>query len=113
LVAGRSQGVGNVGFGILAAAALLAAAAAAARCHRRAVAAAVVIALGVVAVAVDGAPGWVDDFGGVIALVPAFVLLALLVSGIRITVLRAILAGVAGVITIAGIGVGDYLRPPA
>jgi hypothetical protein len=113
LVAGRFHGIGNIAFGILAAAALLAAAAAAGGCRRRTVATALVVGLGAVAVAVDGAPSWGDDFGGVVALVPAFVLLALLASGARVTWRRVVLAVVAGIVVVAGVAAGDYLRPPA
>lgn len=100
LVAGRFAGIGNVAFGVLAAAALLAAAAA-----RRGV-----LVVGLVVVAVDGAPTWGSDVGGVLALVPAFVLLAMLLSGRRVSLLRLALAGVAGAAVVTAFALADWSR---
>ena len=100
LVAGRFAGVGNVAFGVLAAGALLAAAVA-----RR-----WVLVLGALVVAVDGAPMWGSDVGGVLALVPAFVLLALLLSGRRVSVLRLALAGLVGAAVVTAFAIADWSR---
>lgn len=106
LVAGRFAGIGNVAFGVLAAALLLATAVLA----RRAAAIAVV---GVVAVAVDGAPPWGSDVGGVLALVPAFVLLLMLRTGQRVSIPRLAAAAVAGFAVVAVFALADWTRPAA
>jgi hypothetical protein len=112
LVAGRFYGFGNVPFALFAAASTVAAAVLAApllRRGRRRAAGLLAGALGVVAVAVDGV--WGADFGGVIALVPGFAVLAMGLAGIRLTVRR--LAGVVllGGATVTAIAVADRLRP--
>ena len=104
LVAGRFAGIGNVAFGVLAASVLLATAALTRR-------PAAVAAVGVVAVVVDGAPPWGSDVGGVLALVPAFVLLGLLLSGRRVSVARLVAAGLAGAIVVTALALADWSRP--
>ncbi len=116
LVAGRFAGIGNVAFGVLATGALLAAAALAAatldagRGRRSAVT--VVVLVGAAAVVVDGAPTFGSDVGGVLALIPAFAVLAMLVAGARISARRLLLAGLAAVLVAAAFGLLDYARPP-
>ncbi|RMI41917.1 hypothetical protein [Actinomadura harenae] len=91
VVAGRFYGFGNQAFALFAAAAVLSAAWLAAyplRRGRRWAAALVVAAVGLAAIALDGAPGWGADFGGVLAMVPTFALLGLMVSGRRVSVVR-------------------------
>ena len=100
LVAGRFAGIGNVAFGVLAAAVLLAASA-----SRRAV---VIAAVGLVAVAVDGAPPLGSDVGGVLALVPAFVLLAMLRTGTRVTLSRLALAGAGAAAVVTAFALADF-----
>jgi hypothetical protein len=104
LVAGRFAGIGNVAFGVLAACALLATAALTRRV-------AAVAAVGVLVVAADGAPPWGSDVGGVLALVPAFVLLAMLLSGRRVSLLRLALAGLAGAAVVTAFALADWSRP--
>ena len=106
LVAGRFAGIGNVAFGVLAAAVLLAMAALTRR-------AAVVAVVAVVTVVVDGAPPWGSDVGGVLALVPAFALLAMLRSGTRVSLLRLALAGGAGAVVVSAFALADWARQPA
>jgi hypothetical protein len=106
LVAGRFAGIGNVAFGVLAATALLATAALTRRT-------ALVAAVGVVVVAVDGAPPWGSDVGGVLALVPAFALLAMLRSGRRVSALRLLLAGAGGAAVVTAFALADWSRRPA
>jgi hypothetical protein len=114
LVAGRFYGLGNVAFALFATGSLLAATVVAdslIRRRRRALALAVVVVIGAVAVVVDGAPGLGSDFGGPIAMVPAFTILALTVARIRMSWRAALgIVGltVAVVITLAVI---DYQRP--
>lgn len=110
LVAGRFTGIGNIAFAVLGAGGvLLAAALAAARSRGAALAG--VAGVGVPLVLIDGAPGWGADFGGVLTLVPAFVAVALAVTGTRVTAARLALAGLAGAVLVGSIGVADWLRP--
>jgi hypothetical protein len=116
LDAGRFYGLGNVAFAAFAMTALIAAAWAAATLltrGRRRAAAVTAAAIGVAAVVVDGWPSSGADFGGVLALVPAFALLTAGVGGLRVTLRRTaavVCAAVAAVGTIAAV---DWARPPA
>lgn len=101
LVAGRFAGIGNVAFGVLAAAALLAAAST----RRPALA-----ALTALVVVVDGAPQWGSDVGGVLALVPSYAVLVLLLSGRAASVGRVALATLAGALVVTAFAVADYQR---
>ena len=105
LVAGRFTGLGNVAFGVYAATGLVATAWLA---RGRA---AVVALVGLVLVVVDGAPGWGSDVGGVLALLPALVVLGLLVSGRRVSVGRLAAAGAAAVAVVATFALVDAARP--
>ena len=110
LVAGRFAGIGNVAFGVYGATALLATAGlAGGRPVRRT--SGLVVACGVVAVAVDGAPPWGSDVGGVLALLPAFVVLGMLLTGTRVSVVRLLLAGFAGAVVVTAFALADYSRP--
>ncbi|SFO79412.1 hypothetical protein SAMN05660464_1234 [Geodermatophilus dictyosporus] len=124
IVAGRFTGYGNLTAGLLAGAALPATAALATAAGRRAgrgrddggrrqrrVTGAVVLAAGAVTVVLVGTPGLGRDFGGVLALLPGFLLLAMLLTGVRVTVVRmgAVLA--AGVLAVGTLAVLDWLRP--
>ncbi|MEO6204187.1 MAG: hypothetical protein ABIO67_02215 [Mycobacteriales bacterium] len=104
LVAGRFAGIGNVAFGVLAASALLAAAST----RRPALA-----ALTALVVVVDGAPQWGSDVGGVLALVPAYAVLVLLLSGRTASLAKVALAALAGVAVVTAFGVADHARPAA
>lgn len=106
LVAGRFAGIGNVAFGVLAASALLATAALTRRLWA-------VAAVGVLVVAVDGAPPWGSDVGGVLALVPAFVLLGLLLSDRRVTWWKLLGAGAAGAVVVTAFALADWSRSEA
>ncbi|MEU5881125.1 hypothetical protein [Spirillospora sp. NPDC047279] len=99
-VAGRFYGFGNQAFSLFAVASILTAAWLAEyplRAGRRLAAVVLVAVIGVVAVAVDGLPAWGADFGGVLAMVPSFALLGLMVSGRRVSALKLALFGLAGV----------------
>ncbi|MGZ4642266.1 MAG: hypothetical protein ACXVX8_09100 [Blastococcus sp.] len=112
IIAGRFHGLGNIAFALLGAGTLVLAAAVAA--HLRAGrAAAVVFGLGAAAVAVDGHPGLGDDFGGILALLPAVAVLGLTLSRVRIAVRHALAAVAVTVGTAAGFALYDYSRPPA
>jgi len=108
LVAGRFAGIGNVAFGVYATAALLATASLAA--GRRAAGLAVA-AVALVVVAADGAPPWGSDVGGVLALVPAFVVLGLLLTGARVSVARIGAAALGAAVVVAALAVADAARP--
>jgi hypothetical protein len=110
IVAGRFVGFGNLAFAIFGTAMLLATAAMVTGRSPRTTT--VVVALmGVAAIVIDGAPFMGSDFGGVIALVPAFGTLWILASGRRMSWLR--LGGLvgAGFLVVAAIATLDYLRP--
>jgi hypothetical protein len=114
LVAGRFYGFGNVAFALFATAALLAATVIAdslLRRQRRAAALAVVVAIGAVAIVVDGAPGLGSDFGGPIAMVPAFTILALTVARIRMSWRAALAIAGLTVAVVAALAIIDYQRP--
>lgn len=114
LVAGRFYGLGNVAFALFATAALLATAGVAdALKSRKRVATVVVVLLGVTAVAVDGAPSWGADFGGVLALVPGVAVLVLAAAGKRFTFGRFVLVVVAAAGLVTAFATLDYLRPAA
>ena len=104
LIAGRFAGIGNPAFGVLAAAALVTAFLFA-RGWRSA------LAIGAVAVVVDGAPAWGSDVGGVLALVPGVLIVALAASGRRIS-WRAVAAGIgAAVVAVTVFAAIDLARP--
>lgn len=112
IIAGRFHGIGNVAFALLGSGALLLAATLV-RGRSGPRPAAAVLGIGAVAVVVDGYPGLGDDFGGVLALLPAVCTLALVVSGLRIS-WRYVLGVVAGTAAIAVVfALVDYARPAA
>jgi hypothetical protein len=80
---------------------------------RRTAAALAIAAVGLVVLVVDGAPGMGSDFGGPPALLPAFALLAFVVSGrsVRWRAVVVVLGSAAAVVI--GFAVVDYLRPAA
>jgi hypothetical protein len=108
LVAGRFAGIGNVAFGVYAAGAVLAGAGVALVARRPALA---VTVIGVLAVAIDGAPLWGSDVGGVLALAPTFCALAWLVTGVRVSWRRGLAVVVIAVAVIAVFAAADYARP--
>lgn len=112
IVAGRFTGFGNIAYAVFAAGGLLCVAAAArlAGWNRRDITAVVAI-LGVALVVLDGAPGVGSDFGGVVALVPALLLLWMMVARVRISVARLVGVLALGGVVVVGFAVVDYLRP--
>jgi hypothetical protein len=111
---GRFYGFGNVTFTVYATATLLLAAAAAQmllRRDRRDLAVAATMAIGGLAVLVDGWPTFGADFGGILALVPGVVLLVLLTAGVAMTWQRVALVAGTGVVVVAVVAWLDYLRP--
>ncbi|MGH3544943.1 MAG: hypothetical protein ACRDPW_03320, partial [Mycobacteriales bacterium] len=112
LVAGRFTGFGNLSFAIFAAALLLSAAYLG-QCligWRRVT---LMAGMGTAAVIVVGVPSWGSDVGGVIALTPAVLALVLRGAGVRLTTVRAVGCGAAGLLVVAIFAALDYARPPA
>jgi hypothetical protein len=114
VVGGRFFGFGNSTFAVLAVATLVLAAAAGQRLlgKSRRYAALAVLAIGLTGLAVDGKPGWGTDFGGVIALTPAVLLLAWYAWRGRITLRQLVGLGLTGFVLVALLAVLDYRRPP-
>ncbi len=114
VVAGRFYGFGNVSYALFATGALLLAVAVAdhlAGRGRRRAAGLGVAAIGVVATALDVSPAWGSDFGGTLALLPAFALLTLLVLGIRLSVPKLITVGLVTAGLLTAVSVVDWLQP--
>jgi hypothetical protein len=114
VIGGRFYGFGNSTFATLAVGALVTAGWAAQKLvdKSRVQAAVAVLVIGGAAIVVDGRPGWGTDFGGIIALTPAVLLMAWLTWRGSIS-LRALLGiGVAGVLAVSAVAFLDYLRPP-
>ena len=114
-VGGRFYGFNNSAFALFATASILLATSLAeplVRAGRRRAAAAVVAVIGVVAVALDGAPSIGADFGGPPAMVPGFLVLALLTLGVRLTWRRLLVVGLATAAVVTSFSVLDWLRPP-
>ncbi|MFD0539096.1 hypothetical protein ACFQY7_40600 [Actinomadura luteofluorescens] len=103
LVAGRFYGFGNQAFSLFAVAAILTAAWLTEYPLRRgnkALAVAIVVVIGAFTVAVDGLPAFGSDFGGVLAIVPAFAMLGLMVAGKRMSPLKLGLFFLAGLVLV-------------
>ena len=116
LVAGRFYGLGNVAFTVFATGAMLFATAVAdalLRSGRRVLALVVVVVIGVVAIVIDGAPGLGSDFGGPLAMVPAFALLIVLVGRLRSSWGLAVGIGLAAIVVVVGLALLDWMRPAA
>jgi hypothetical protein len=110
IVAGRFVGFGNLAFAIFGTAALLGTAAVVSDRSPRA-SGVIVAVVGVLAVLVDGAPSLGSDFGGVLALVPAFGTLGIMAAGRRMSWARLAALFGAGVVVVSVIAFLDYLRP--
>lgn len=110
IVAGRFNGFGNIPFGLYAAGGLLVTALVVrlAPARRRRL---VLLLAAVAVVVVDGTPGLGSDFGGVLALVPAYIVFGLLLCGIRASVGKLALAGLGGAVVVMAIATLDHLRP--
>ena len=120
IVAGRFTGYGNLTFGLMAVSALSVTAALATLAGRRTGAArgrlataGTVLVLGFLTVAVIGAPGLGRDFGGVLAALPGFLLLAMLLARVRVTVVRLAAIMAAAVVAVGTVAVLDWMRPAA
>lgn len=63
-------------------------------------------------IVVIGAPQLGQDIGGVLSVLPGFVLILLLAAGLKLTVQRVILTGLGTLLVLGAFGVLDLLRPP-
>lgn len=110
-VGARFYGFGNLAFAVYASSALVLAGtlAAAARTRRAALLAASVV--GLVTISVDGWPGFGADVGGILALVPAFVVLLLGLTGRGVTGRRVLAALGLAVLVTAVVGIVDWAGP--
>ncbi|WBQ05929.1 hypothetical protein [Kribbella sp. CA-293567] len=113
VIGGRFYGFGNSTFATLAVAALVTAGWVAQKLlpQSRVKAALAVLAIGGLAIIVDGKPGWGTDFGGIIALTPAVLLMAWLTWRGSISLKALVGVGLAGVLAVSAVAVLDYLRP--
>ncbi len=113
VIGGRFYGFGNSTFATLAVAALVTAGWAAQKLidKSRKQAALAVLAIGGAAIIVDGRPGWGTDFGGILALTPAVLLMAWLTWRGSISWRALIGVGAAGVLAVSAVAFLDYLRP--
>jgi hypothetical protein len=110
LVAGRFSGMGNLDFAVMATSAVLVAGIVAGRLRPLA-AAGTASAIMLAAIVVDGAPRLGNDIGGVLALVPASLVLVALVAGVRVTKLRVLGGVLVTLIVAVGVALADYSRP--
>lgn len=119
IVAGRFTGYGNLTFGLLAVSGLLLTAGLAVALARRSAGGGrrqvllVTLVVGVVVTGLIGAPSLGRDFGGVLAAVPGFLLLAMLLAGIRVTVVRLVAVLGVAVLAVGTVAVLDWRQPPA
>lgn len=116
ILAARFYGMSNQAFALLTAGGLLLAVAIAdplLRVGRRRLATWSVALLGLLLVVVDGTPGLGSDFGGPPALILAFAMLTIVVSGRKVNWKALALIALIGVVVVGGFAVLDWLRPPA
>jgi hypothetical protein len=110
IVGGRFTGYGNLAYSALAASGLVLAVLLAARLGRPVGPRVAVGVLGLVIV-VDGAPWWGSDVGGVLSMVPAYLVTAGLLLGARIRLRTASIAVAAAVGAFFAFGFLDLARP--
>lgn len=112
LVAGRFRGVGNLDFAVLATSAVVLAAMVGSRLSKvRGAVAAGLILLAVMAV--DGLPRLGDDFGGVLTMVPAAIVVVAGVLKVRVSWRRVVLAAAGTAVVAVAVALADYSRSPA
>ena len=108
IVAGRFVGLGNLSFGLFAVCILLATAVLVRGSPRQ-----VLVGIGVVgvlSVVVVGAAGLGRDFGGVLALVPAFLFLGFLATGTRLSLRRVLSITAVTAVAVSTFALLDYQR---
>ncbi|RZS91300.1 hypothetical protein EV189_0537 [Motilibacter rhizosphaerae] len=110
-VAGRFYGFGNQAFSLFATGGLLAATGLAAALRTPRARALTVALVGLVVLVLDGAPPLGADVGGVLAVIPGFAVLVLLVAGLRLSWVRLVAACGAAVVALAALAALDASRP--
>lgn len=110
IIGGRFTGYGNLAYAALAASGLLLAVLLAARIGRPR-GPRVAVGVLVVVVVADGAPWWGSDVGGVLSMVPAYLVTALLLLGWRVRLRAASIAVAAAVGAFFAFGFLDVARP--
>ncbi|MEX2292264.1 MAG: hypothetical protein WD691_00635 [Acidimicrobiales bacterium] len=108
-VAGRFAGIGNLAFSLFGSAAIVVAALLIDRYGRRALPWVVGLLAGVVMI--EGLPMLGADIGGVVSMVPAFGVTALVLSARRVRVVDAVLLGVATALAVVGFAFIDAAGP--
>jgi hypothetical protein len=113
IIAGRFQGFGNLSFSMASTAALIVASTGLLLWPRwdRFTAAVWAATIGGVMVVLDGMPAFGADVGGVLALIPTFIVLVTILSGRRMSLLRLVTAGAAGVVALIAFAAFDLSRP--
>ena len=114
IVAGRFHGMGNTDFALMCTSMLICAALTAAafrRIDRRRTGLIAAAGLCALAVVVDAAPMIGDDFGGILAMGPAAVVLVLLLAGVRFTWRRMVAVVLGAIVLAVGVALIDYARP--
>jgi hypothetical protein len=111
IVAGRFTGFGNLAYAALGSAALALAVFVVARFGRR-TGAWIAAGVLVVALAVDGAPFWGSDVGGILSLAPAFLVAGGLLYGWTIRLRTAVVAATVTAVAVTGFALLDLARPP-
>lgn len=114
LVGGRFYGMGGMPTALFLAGGLLGTASVVSplmRRGRRAAAVWIAIGAGLLATVLVANPSWGAAFGAVIAVVPAYTVLALMLAGVRITWRRLVLVVAAGLATVLAVCFLDWLRP--
>ncbi|MCW2946900.1 MAG: hypothetical protein JWR24_3617 [Actinoallomurus sp.] len=113
-VAGRFYGFGNIPWALWVTGIIIVVGALAGRLtasgERRGAATTLVAAAGFAALVVDGAPMWGADFGGIIAIIPGFVVFTFMVSGRRIRPSRLLAVLAAGAVLVLAVSFLDSLR---
>ena len=115
VVAGRFAGYGNQAFALLAMTSIIGVtglwALVRSPGQRRWQPLAMVAVVFVIALIADGHPGFGSDVGGVLALVPAYAVVMLLLAGARIRLRTAVLIGVAAIVVLGAFAAVDVARP--
>ena len=109
---GRFYGLSNHLFGLVLAAALMALLCLFTVVHAQRARVLWTVGAGLAVAGVCIAPSMGADFGSGLATIPAFGLLALLVSGIRLRVWHVLALGAGGAAAVLGVSFLDWLRPP-
>jgi hypothetical protein len=115
IVAGRFQGFGNLAFAVLVGAAIVVAAGIWGFGPRRGAPRdpwwLLAVSLLGITVLVDGWPAFGSDVGGVLASIPAFAVLAIMLGGWRVNVRRVAVIVLTAVVAVAVFAAVDLLRP--